>query len=194
MLSQIQAKNIMTAFKFSSWCLGPKGLIQGQVLDLAEEMTINFENLILTHQNKTARLMQTALVGSFLILDDVQDKGSNRYRTSKDLFRLGHNIGVLFQILDDLTELIDEEISAHELAVNPWLRFKEDCFKELTSGLSKVYETLEEYEMKHLNEMLGLYFKKIDSILRPNLKTVESHVKMDLVPVMSLLERIHVRD
>lgn len=194
MLSQIQANNIMSAFRFSTWCLGPKGLIQGQVLDLAEEMTINFESLILTHQNKTARLMQTALVGSFLILDEVQDKGINRYNTSKDLFRLGHSIGVLFQILDDLTELVEEEISSHEQAVNPWLRFKEECFQELTSGLSKVYEILEKYEMKHLNEILGLYFKKIDTILRPNLKNVESHVKTDLMPVMSLLERIHVRN
>jgi geranylgeranyl pyrophosphate synthase len=190
LLSKINCQQFHNLFKFCSWCIGAKGLIQGQVLDLSEEMTINFDNLVLTHQLKTARLMQVALVGSYLLLDDDQTQGHNRLSKAKMLFKLGHAIGVVFQLLDDLTELVDEEISKHEQAVNPWLRFKEECSTELTNELQKIVNIIEENKLENLKLTMGLYFGKINNILGASQTIVEKHVQTDLLPVMTLLKRI----
>ncbi len=190
LLSKIKCDQFQNLFKFCSWSIGAKGLIQGQVLDLSEEMTLNFKNLVLTHQLKTARLMQVSLVGAFLMLNLDQVKVKTHFKMAKTLFRLGHHIGVVFQLLDDLTELIDEEISEHEKAVNPWLRFKDECHQELHLGLESMIEIIETNELKSIKETMSIYFSKINKTLVPSKNIVEKHVKTDLLPVMTLLQRI----
>jgi len=190
LLSKVDCELYRELLKFSSWCVGANGLIHGQVLDLSEEMTLNFENLVLTHQLKTARLMQVSLVGAYLILNKDQIQDSNRYQMAKTLFRLGHHIGVVFQLLDDLTELVDEEISEHEKAVNPWLRFREQCDEELKQGLSELVKIIENNQLENIKETMSLYFGKINKIIGPSRPVIEKHVQTDLVPVMTLLQRI----
>ena len=196
LLSKYDRKALPIIFKFFSWALGPKGLIQGQVLDLNEEMTTSFQNLLLTHQNKTARLIQTSiLLGYWSAMDEENIDKSNIYSDSKLLFRFGHSIGIIFQLLDDLTELVDEELSSHEQSVNPWINsFAPNCYLSLIKELENISEIFIKKEMKSTKEVLSLYLKKIEDIIVTDRQTIQSHTKKDLLPIISLLKRINTRD
>ncbi|CBW26133.1 geranyltranstransferase [Halobacteriovorax marinus SJ] len=187
LLAKYGHKNLGLILKFFSWALGPKGLIQGQYLDLSEEMTKGIDELILTHQYKTARLIQTSI-----LLGYWSSSATTDYRTSKQLFRLGHSVGVVFQLLDDLTELVDEQLSQHELAVNPWLTANKDlCFKEIISDLEKIENIITSEELASTKKVLANYFKKIEGLLVEGKTNITKHSEIDLVPVISLLNRIN---
>jgi len=182
LVSQIKHPALLNFFKYSTWTLGPKGLLQGQVLDLSEEMTLSFENLILTHKLKTARLIQTALVGGYAISDNPNFKMAKAYH------KLGEALGVSFQLLDDLTELT-EKLGDHEKAVNPWLWASIKSTETLINYLEQVKE-LAPTDAELLQEVLAHYFGTIlgkveaqrDSILaklnEEQLRPVESLLKI----------------
>jgi len=67
LLSKLKNKRSNDLFRFYSWSTGPKGLIHGQVLDLSNEMNLSFENTLRTHELKTARLFQVAILGSAIL-------------------------------------------------------------------------------------------------------------------------------
>lgn len=193
LLSKYDGNALTSMFKFFSWALGPKGLIQGQVLDLNEEMTTTFENLLLTHQNKTARLIQTSiLLGYWSAMDENSEERKNIYNTSKTLFRFGHSIGIIFQLLDDLTELVDEKLSAHEQAVNPWINsFAPKCYSSLIKELENITNVFSEIEMSSTKKVLSMYLNKIEKMIVTDRETIQSHTKNDLLPIISLLQRIN---
>ncbi|OUR97001.1 hypothetical protein A9Q84_11745 [Halobacteriovorax marinus] len=191
LLSKYSGKNLSIMLKFFSWALGPKGLIQGQFLDLSEEMTKSFESLILTHQLKTARLIQTSLLLGYWSSSHAENR-ENIYETSKTLFKLGHAIGIVFQLLDDLTELVDDELSSHESAVNPWLgKFGKNCFESLVTNLSIIDTTLNKEELTTTKSVLKNYFKKIETMVVSGKTNIERHSNNNLMPIVSLLERIN---
>lgn len=192
LLSKYSGKNNLSLIlKYFSWALGAKGLIQGQVLDLNEEMTLSFENLLETHQLKTARLIQTAILLGLWTAKDEQNN-ENIYSDSKAMFRLGHSIGIVFQLLDDLTELVDEELSTHEKSVNPWLNtFSKKCFETIISELERIDSTFSSYDLPETKNVLTNYFKKIESLVLSGQENIEKHSKMDLLPIISLLKRIN---
>jgi geranylgeranyl pyrophosphate synthase len=193
LISKYDGEMLQTMFKFFSWALGPKGLIQGQVLDLNEEMTTSFENLLLTHQNKTARLIQTSiLLGYWSAMDDDETDSSNIYNESKQLFRFGHSIGIIFQLLDDLTELVDIKLSAHEQSVNPWINsFAPKCYDTLIKELENISKILTLKPMPETNKVLSNYLKKIESMIVTDRETIQSHTKNELMPIISLLQSIN---
>ena len=156
-LSKIKSDRLPEIFKLMGGLLGTKGLIQGQVLDLSGEMTKDFASLLETHKLKTARLIQFSLVGSLLLVE-------SNYRKFLDLFRLGHRLGIVFQLLDDLTELTDFNLSAHEKEVNPWFNFKDQSLKELTSGLKIIQEILKKHRLSNLESVIRDYFKSVEKI------------------------------
>lgn len=156
-LSKIKSNRLPKIFKLMGGLLGTKGLIQGQVLDLSGEMTQDFSALLETHKLKTARLIQFSLLSSFLLIE------SKKIRFM-DLYRLGHRMGIVFQLLDDLTELTDLNVSAHERAVNPWFNFKEQTLIELTEGLRIIRNILNKHELSNLKLVIGDYFKSIEKI------------------------------
>ena len=174
---------------FYSWALGPKGLILGQVMDLSNEMTLNFENLIRTHQLKTARLIQTSLLGGFLASQSAYTLEVKR--EAYQFFKLGDRLGVLFQMLDDLTELT-EELNAHEQTVNPWLNFKDESFELTEKYLRDVERFVEGGKYPQLNNVIIHYFGKIKGLLEEGQSMVIKHVSKDevLLPVMSLLNGV----
>ncbi len=156
--------------------LGPKGLIHGQVLDLSEEMTNDFETLIQTHKLKTGRLIQLAIIGSYLLLEETKENGP-QYRTAINLARLGHAMGITFQLLDDLTELCDQTLNKHELQVNPWFNFNELSKIELIKQL-KVIETLRtQYQLENFSHVLTLYYSKILQKIVGNEEQIIQHLK-----------------
>jgi geranylgeranyl pyrophosphate synthase len=180
LLSQIKHKSLSPYFSYASWCLGPKGLLQGQVLDLSEEMTLSFENLIETHKLKTARLIQASLVGGYMLGDDPNMK------TAKAYHRLGESIGISFQLLDDLTELT-EPLGEHEKKVNPWIWAGPKSRTALIESLNLVTKLVPK-EAILLQEILALYFKGIGKKIGSNKDPLKEFINAEeLRPIISLL-------
>lgn len=185
LLAKINHPRSQDLFRFFSWALGPKGLIHGQVLDLSHEMTKSFANTLRTHELKTARLIQVAILGSALI--SMPEKNS---RKEKALWRYSRLLGVNFQLIDDLSELAERELSEHEKDVNPWLHFSEASYTETLKGL-KTFETLsKELKLSTTNKIVSDYYGKMLSIIEPNLETINGHLKgnLDLAPVVLMLK------
>lgn len=79
--------------------IGGHGMIGGQVIDLAcEGKKINLETLHLLHQHKTAALI-TAAVEFGGIISHASEEQRHRLRC------FGENIGVAFQIIDDILDV-----------------------------------------------------------------------------------------
>lgn len=196
LISQIKSNRTLELLKFSTWALGPKGLIQGQVMDLSGAMKFNFNNIIKTHQLKTARLIQTALIGGFLICNERKYKEVSDYRVFLDLYKLGNSLGICFQFFDDLTEFKEKELSEHENEVNPWKNFSAEILKTLTHELNKIEVVTEKYDLSHLKSILTDYFQKIFSTVNDNKEIIDDHFRKFgkdyeiLIPMMSLLKRV----
>lgn len=97
------------------WATGGKGLILGQWMDLSLAEVTSPQGLLRMHELKTARLMQVATLGTQALTGDVSLK------KIKQSLKLGRDIGLVFQLLDDLDDLTGPEVSAHEGDVNPFL-------------------------------------------------------------------------
>ncbi len=194
LLSKIKSDKMANIFKLFSWSLGPKGLIQGQVLDLSEEMNLSFYNLITTHKLKTARLIQTSILASYLLTTNHQRK---IFRPFCDLFKMGESMGITFQLLDDLTELAEKKISSREQAINPWFNYRQESFNSLTHHLNRVEIILAKYDLPTFSLVLVEYFQKIKTIIQNGSNNIEAHFKSEasdekkiLIPIMQLLNRI----
>ncbi len=189
LLAKIKSPNMPQLFNFFSWATGAKGLIHGQVLDLAEEMKRDFPTLIETHKLKTARLIQTSLCGSYVLLPNYS------FKTFYQLYKLGHALGVAFQLLDDLTEMAEADLSAHEASIAPWLNYPQDAQVELELRLNQVRRFFEMNNCPLLKMVLSEYFGKILSIINRGEKHIECHLAKSLTParlspIVSLLQRI----
>lgn len=153
-LAQIESKKSSLLFKIFSKLVGPKGLIFGQVLDLSQEMTKNFESLLLTHELKTARLLQASTILCALLVKEQSD-----LKLIKSMARFGKDLGIAFQLLDDLQELTCQgELSPHEKAVNPWPRFYLESKNTLTSLLEKIQAHTK--NLPHTKSFLKPYWQK----------------------------------
>lgn len=183
LLSRVNHPQLSRLMAIASHALGPKGLIQGQALDLSGEMTESFEKLLLTHELKTARLIQLSLVGGHLLAQK-----NSKARELKKLWRLGHAVGVAFQLLDDLSELDQPLLSNHEAKVNPWLTREKECLEKTLSLLN----IIEHESGKSVRHELSLYFKKMHSLIMAGQDSVLQHLGNDraLLPVMALLQRL----
>ncbi len=194
LLSLINSKSIDKVFRFFSWSTGAKGLIHGQVLDLAEEMKNDFHTLIDTHRFKTARLIQNSMVSSYLLVEDKKD--GSEFRQMLDIYKLGHYTGVVFQLLDDLTEFADAELSEHEKEISPWFNFSTITNDELIKGLKRIDELSNKYQMNNFKVVMKQYFGKIYKILDGDKENVQMHLtnnakkQVELAPIMTLLKRI----
>lgn len=95
----ISNKKKITVIKELSSCVGPKGLIGGQVLDLKtpkQDLSPNAIKFI--YMKKTAQLITTAIrVGAIL--------ASATRKKLTALTNYGKNLGLVFQIIDDILDL-----------------------------------------------------------------------------------------
>jgi len=180
LLSRITHPSAQLLSQISAHALGPKGLIQGQALDLSHEMNLSFENLLKTHELKTARLIQLSLVGGALLATPKVET-----KSLKQLWRLGYAVGVSFQLLDDLLELCDETLSQHEKDINPWPKLTAKC----SNKTQKLFKTVDQMASKNIKNELALYYKKTLEAALKGQKNIETHIRDNnqLQPVMSLL-------
>jgi len=193
-LSEIKSNNLILILKLFSRQLGPKGLIQGQVLDLSKEMTNDIPTLIETHKLKTARLIQTALV-SGLILSSNSKLDLNLI---KSIYRLGESIGVFFQLLDDLTELVENNLKEHETSVNPWPRWPVEMSRELICHGEIILEKIDTFQLNNTRDVFLNYSKKILSIVEENSCALTENIQSlskkncenEILPVIAFLNRL----
>lgn len=185
LLSTIKHQRSQDLFRLFSWALGPKGLIHGQVLDLSHEMTNSFANTLRTHELKTARLIQVAILGSALIALEGKDT-----KKEKALWRYSRLLGVNFQLIDDLSELAEAELSEHEKDVNPWLHFTHESYQETLNGLKRFEALARELKLSATNQIVSEYYGKMLSIIAPAEDTIKGHLKnkVDLAPVILMMK------
>lgn len=81
---------------------GYKDMIYGQVLDIRSHENIDLDYLLLVYEKKTADLFRAAIVGAALASDNHFNE--NRAKDFKNLDQYASNLGLAFQIQDDLLE------------------------------------------------------------------------------------------
>jgi len=150
-------------FKLATKLLGSRGLIHGQVLDLGNENE-SFEDILRVHELKTSRLIQTALVGSAMLSNvDLESE--------QVLMKLGEDLGITFQLFDDLDELLNTDISIHEKEINAFHRFKSKAQVELKSRVESIQKSLESEALENTNVI-------IDNYLRPRMTLLDRVSKL----------------
>lgn len=183
LLTKIKNPRTLEMMRFFSWALGPKGLIHGQVLDLSHEMTKNLESTLRTHELKTARLIQAAVLGSAILATE-----RNPVREKK-LWRYSRLLGINFQLIDDLSELAEAVLSEHEKDVNPWLHHPEKTFEVTLNALKTFNELSAELNLQETNVIVKDYYGKMLSILTTHQAIIETHLnKKSILPVVLLLK------
>lgn len=92
---------VMEALKVLGKKAGIYGMIGGQTLDVEAEkkhLSLDLESLLFIHENKTAALLQAALViGGILAGASGED--------IQTLDKIGYNVGIAFQIQDDILDV-----------------------------------------------------------------------------------------
>ncbi len=186
LISKMNHPRAMELLKLFSWACGPKGLIHGQCLDLSFEMGNSFQNIIRTHELKTARLIQVAILGSALLSSEKPNR-----RLEKKLFNYSKLLGINFQLIDDLSELAEKEISLHEKEVNPWLKFPTETLVSTQESLVK-FENLKNQlpELIHTNGLVKNYYEKMLELLESEIEVVNHHLKnkIDVLPIILLMK------
>lgn len=178
-LMKVRSEKIRELHRLMSWCTGGKGLILGQFLDLGSLGKVTTPEVVRIHELKTARLIQAAVSGSALI-------SQNKF--SKDYFRLGREIGVTFQLLDDLNELTEKTLSAHEKDINPFLLSRKDAVRALITSHSKLIQLMNENKLSHLNKFLDEYLNQNREAIKKGMTVLSSHlgevISLELSPFL----------
>ncbi|MBF0312565.1 MAG: polyprenyl synthetase family protein [Oligoflexia bacterium] len=171
LLAKLKLACTRDIISFVSWCLGPKGLIHGQVMDLSFERRdkdnpVLFYELMQMLELKTSRLIQAAIVSSFAVSMAEQREQKNSYasygikRSMFDLFKLGKHLGLAFQLLDDLYDLVEQKESSHEKAINAFMTYPEEAHKQLLESLNKVDHFVRKYNLQAMQLVLQEYLEK----------------------------------
>lgn len=184
-LTEINSFYLKQIFRFAAAYTGPRGLIWGQILDLNQEMNHSIKSLIKTHQLKTARLFQLSFILSYF-----SSLEKNESPLLKDLFfyhKLGDDLGVLFQLLDDLIDLTGSEISPHELSINPFLVHPEKSTELLQKRLNSLSVRLNSKKFPMVKQVLSEnYFSKTIAELKKNEAILNSRIK-NYLPIKLVL-------
>jgi geranylgeranyl pyrophosphate synthase len=166
--------------------LGSRGLIFGQVLDMDANPSQSIERTLQVHYLKTAKLLQASLLLPLLAYR------RSRFSTFIKLYRIGKDLGILFQLLDDLAEIGEGTITEHEKLINPWLNQTELCFKKFEQIFCRLSKKLS--ELSHTRKFCREYLVQSKNKLEHNkIKFKENSIilkidKLDLKPVMALLD------
>ena len=99
----VKPSNAIKAVSILAKCIGACGTVGGQVLDLeGEKRKLTKEELYHVHDLKTSALIQaSALLGCC-----ASENGKDYFDIAK---KYGHNIGIAFQVIDDILDVISDE-------------------------------------------------------------------------------------
>lgn len=108
-LTSIQDENLSEASKckiiniFAKAC-GPKGMVEGQHLDLkAENKNLSEKELNEIHYLKTGKLIEACIVAVCVLKKEITDEEISK------LVKFAQKFGLAFQIRDDILDVIGEE-------------------------------------------------------------------------------------
>lgn len=169
-LMNIESLHIREIHKLMTWATGAKGLIEGQFRDLAADGKVSIQDVIRIHELKTARLIQLATLGSYLLSHKINLRGKIEF------LRLGREIGVSFQLLDDLSDLTEKEVSIHEKAINPFISNGERALKELRESHLRLTNITFKHRLTSVEKMLQDYFKANQDNLLSKFAIIEKNV------------------
>lgn len=171
---QIESIHAKEIHKLMTWATGARGLIEGQFRDLAADGKVSIENVIRIHELKTARLIQLATLGSYYLSHKINLRGKIEF------LRLGREIGVSFQLLDDLSDLTETEVSSHEKAINPFVSQSDRAFKELHDSHQRLTNITFKHRLMSVEKMLQDYFKNNQDSLLEKFSIIEKNVGREL--------------
>jgi len=133
---------------------GTYGMVLGQSIDLHfENIPLSLEEVKALHQNKTAKLIAVSLKMGAIIVGLPKEK-------QEELYRFGIDLGLLFQIQDDI---IDETQSEEEAGKTTGNDGDKNSFINLI-GLEKSIE-----EAERLATRLEEQFSQFDEVLQDGL-------------------------
>jgi len=113
--------------------IGSEGMIGGQVMDInLDGKNINLETLRLLHRNKTGALITTAVEFGGIITD-VNDIQFDQLR------QFGENIGLAFQIIDDILDVTSSQIKHGRTVSSDLINKKSTYITLLGLEQSQVY-------------------------------------------------------
>jgi len=136
---------------------GTYGMVLGQSIDLHfENIPLTLEQIKELHKNKTAKLIATSLLMGAVIVGLENSK-------QEALYAFGIDLGLLFQIQDDIIDETQTEVEAGKTTGN-------DGDKNSFVNLIGLEKTIEEAETlaKHLEEA----FAKFDEVLQDGLREI----------------------
>lgn len=180
LLTKIKSSDLsrfLELLSFYTWATGPKGLINGQYLDLSNTPFTHLNSILHIHELKTARLIQVAVLGSCLLAIKKDRK------IEKKLWIFAKDLGINFQLLDDLSELCDLTLSPHEQQINPWLLFPQETLLVLEKKLDNFKKMINELNLCETKKIIISYYQKM-------LYEFENNLKTDL-DITSIKTRLH---
>jgi geranylgeranyl pyrophosphate synthase len=169
-LNRITHPHFRLIHKFMSWSTGAKGLIEGQFRDLSSEGNLDVNSVVRIHELKTARLIQLATLGTYLLGEDITFRGKIEF------LRLGREIGVCFQLLDDLSELTSSEVSSHELKINPFIHSSGDALRILDESHLRLKKIIKNFKLHHVDDMIQNYLKDNQKKLQTNNENLKKNL------------------
>lgn len=185
-LAEINSSHLKTILRFATNYTGPQGLIFGQIMDLNQEMNESIRKLIQTHRLKTARLFQLSFILSYYC--SLNDKTKPDLKKILFFHRLGDELGIVFQLLDDLLDLGQDEVSPHELSINPFLKHPQEINKIFEQKLKNLGERLNRKNLPTVKKtLLDNYFLKTFSELKKNENKLKLRIK-DYSPIKLTLD------
>ena len=136
---------------------GVYGMVLGQAIDCYfENRPLDIEQLKFLHIHKTAKLIAASLKMGAIICDKDEE-------IKEKLYNFGLDLGLLFQIQDDLIDVLEDEKSAGKTTSND---SKKNSFVNLL-GVDGAYKEAEKLASKLENDM-----KNFDDKLKKNLETL----------------------
>jgi len=150
----IMAERIVRATSVLAKKAGSFGMIGGQIADLEAEgkgNSVKLEELLFIHEHKTACLIQAAMMMGAIL-------GGATYEQIAAIERCGYNIGIAFQIQDDILDIIGntEELGkkvgsdvANEKVTYVTLKGMEQSVKDVENLSREAKEILSGIEGEH---------------------------------------------
>lgn len=160
--AKLKPKTKVKLIQCLSYNGGIYGMVLGQALDCYfEHQKLPLKQLRFIHLNKTAKLIAASLQMGGILADC--DK-----KTRKSLYKLGLDLGLFFQIRDDIVDATQSEQEAgkptqHDTDKNSYVNLlgleaaKKEA-KNLSDSILTQFKTLNPKANKILNELLSHYF------------------------------------
>jgi geranylgeranyl pyrophosphate synthase len=175
-LANISHKNFQNILRLMTWTTGAKGLIEGQFRDLGAD-----HDIIRIHELKTGRLIQLASLGAYLLTNEQTFSGKMAF------LRLGREVGISFQLLDDLNELADENVSPHEKIINPFMNKTDQALRQLQLSFGKITSITSSHRLTLVNGMLMDYFSSNQKKLLKDFVLIEKNIGHEMTSLKKWL-------